>query len=568
MLQTLDASSSRKRGANDISHTSSLPLSPFSSRQRRQSSITAAPLSGLVICLSGLLADEKIRLHGMVERMGGTYNRNLNASTTTHLVTPTPGVGAKYDLAVAVLSESQPSLTTVVNRLAHIVTPQWLIDCEQAGERLPEQDYSVIGANADGGQREEQNRSEIPLSEQLEEILKQGDRQKLFYPCRFLLLGLEEDSRQRVLLEKLIQRGRGTVFWELNETITHLLVMDGCDPLLIDAADVVSTHHPLGPVVISPLWVLESWNAGTLCLLASRHRPVLRQVSEANEKATETKKVVPTYIGKAVGKKRKSSLFRGSLFSLVRLSPPSGALDFDAQTLREDILCNGGQMLSSKVVDALRADQSLRDATTRPRTCYVVFWGGFSKTHISMHTQLSQIQNGDLCTLVLVSPIWLKTCIVDGSIPSSTRRRPLLFQPQPWPILRLHDCGIKLAVSGFVGSERTGLIQLVRAVGATYTEHLKPSNTHLICREPKGPKYEKAIEWKLHVVTVDWLYHVIRYGYYGTKERGIATTTQIGCEAEFSLRQDENTSNLRNVEIRESQETVSDTQFRGSLNSQ
>ena len=503
------------------------------------------------------MADEKTRLHDMVERMGGTYNRNLNISTTTHLVTPAPGKGDKFDLAVAVLSESKHKATT--NRLAHIVTPQWLIDCFQAGKRLEEGDYSVIGTVATNGHQDEQN-----VDKQLEDALNQGDRKKLFYPCRFLLLGVDADSRQQILLEKLIQRGRGTVFWELNETITHLLVIDGCDPVLIDAADAVSTHHPLGPMVVSPVWVVESWKGDMLRSHAPRYRPSLRHLH--NDDSLERKKVDHTETVKVVVKRRTSSLFRGCLFSLVRLSPPSGAVDFDAQLLTEEILSNGGQMWSSKVVEALRADQCRRDVTARPRTCYVVFWGGFTKTHISMHTLLSQIQNGDLCSLVMVSPIWLKTCIVDGSIPSSIRRRPLLFQPQAWPLRRLHDCGIKLAVSGFVGAERTGLIQLIRAVGALYTEHLKPSNTHLICRDPKGPKYEKALEWKLHVVTVDWLYHVIRYGYYGPKERGIESTLQ-GCEAEFSLRSDENASNTAIMETRESQEIVSETQFFGSINS-
>lgn len=65
---------------------------------------------------------------------------------------------------------------------------------------------------------------------------------------------------------------------------------------------------------------------------------------------------------------------------------------------------------------------------------------------------------------------------------------------------------------------------MLQEIGAGYTDNLTSKNTHLICKYAVGKKYEKACEWGLHVVSVEWLYHVMRYGY---KE---------GCEGEFSLR--------------------------------
>jgi hypothetical protein len=200
----------------------------------------------------------------------------------------------------------------------------------------------------------------------------------------------------------------------------------------------------------------------------------------------------------------------------------------------------------------LKTDQRRQDASRR--TCYVVFWGGYTPTHISIHTLLSQLQKQDLCKLVLVSVIWLKTAIADGKLPSLIDRRPVLFQPRPWP-LQLLSKDLKLAVTGFVHSDRTAVIQLIRAVGASYTESMKPKNTHLICRDAKGPKYEKAIEWRLHVVSIDWLYHVVQYGYGG--QNG---TVKTGCENEFSLRPDPTASEQEDDDLPLSQE-VAETQF-------
>lgn len=512
MFQTLDASRKR-RIVDQLSSVNSV---------RRQSD-DEAPLAGCVICLSGLVADEKTRLHSMVEQLGGTYDRNLDTSIITHLILPAPE-GAKYETAV-----SCPRIC--------IVTPQWLTESFLARTRLDESHYSGV---VQGGIWQEP-----PLDRQLDEVLKSDNRNKLFYPCQFLLIGFERDSSQELLVEKLIQRGRGTIYWELNEIITHIIVMDGCDQVLIEAVETVSSIHPMGPCFASPRWIVESWKACTL-LSTIGYRP--RKFVTQEKKMALTKASSSTILA---GKKRTSSLFRGSLFSLVRLAPPIGALDFDASELTKQIISNGGQMLSAKVIDALRVDRRRKDAARR--ICYVIFWGGFTKTHMSIHPLLSQVQNEDLCTLVLVTPIWLKTCIVDGKLPASGNRKSILFQPQPWPFHLLHK-EIKLAVTGFVGSERTALIQLIRAVGASYTENMKPSNSHLICREAKGPKYEKAIEWKLHVVSVEWLYHVVQYGYGG--EKG---TDKTGCEHEFSLRPDLKTM-VQNSDVQESQE-VSETQL-------
>jgi topoisomerase (DNA) II binding protein 1 len=75
---------------------------------------------------------------------------------------------------------------------------------------------------------------------------------------------------------------------------------------------------------------------------------------------------------------------------------------------------------------------------------------------------------------------------------------------------------------------------MIREVGAEYTDNLKSKNTHLICKEASGKKYEKACEWGLHVVSVDWLYHVVRFGYIE------------GCETKFSLKKSQDAPMLPN----------------------
>ncbi|KAJ3078081.1 Chitin synthase, class 5 [Quaeritorhiza haematococci] len=49
------------------------------------------------------------------------------------------------------------------------------------------------------------------------------------------------------------------------------------------------------------------------------------------------------------------------------------------------------------------------------------------------------------------------------------------------------------------------LIDLLKRIGASYTNDLSTDNTHLICTVPRGPKYEKAVEWNIPVVSPEFL---------------------------------------------------------------
>ncbi|KAL2913511.1 hypothetical protein HK105_206971 [Polyrhizophydium stewartii] len=49
------------------------------------------------------------------------------------------------------------------------------------------------------------------------------------------------------------------------------------------------------------------------------------------------------------------------------------------------------------------------------------------------------------------------------------------------------------------------LIELLARIGASYTDDLSTDNTHLVCTLPKGPKYEKALELNIPVVSPEFL---------------------------------------------------------------
>ena len=292
-----------------------------------------------------------------------------------------------------------------------------------------------------------------------------------------------------------------------------------------EASRTVSLYHPSGPVSISPSWITSSWRDNTL-LSAALFPPRKTLVKVAPKKKAASK---------SSNARQSSCLFRGSVFALLRLSPSSGCVDYDTKELENCITSNGGQILSTELLEALRMDKSSNDSQLR--NCYVVCWGGYTPAHMMVHPLLSQVEKEKLCNVVLVTPVWLHSCSADRKLIKPSKCE-LLFQPQSWSMHRLpeskrskseQDC-IKVSVTGFVGSERTGIIQVLRVLGAHYTENLQNTNTHLICKESKGPKYEKATKWGLHVVSAEWMYHVMEYGY-GGKDGNV----DEGCEDRFSL---------------------------------
>lgn len=83
----------------------------------------------------------------------------------------------------------------------------------------------------------------------------------------------------------------------------------------------------------------------------------------------------------------------------------------------------------------------------------------------------------------------------------------------PWQALHLplvygenKPCSNQIiCMTNFDGDERIRIKQMINAIGARYTGHMTHGNSALICRRPEGEKYEKAKEWKLPVVNVQWL---------------------------------------------------------------
>ena len=95
------------------------------------------------------------------------------------------------------------------------------------------------------------------------------------------------------------------------------------------------------------------------------------------------------------------------------------------------------------------------------------------------------------------------------------------FTPLPFklPLPNADKCVV--CVSGFTGMGRKRIQVLLALVGATACERLsKQTTTMLVSLKPEGPKYDSAVQWRVPIVTVDWLYESVIDGRLENPEPG------------------------------------------------
>jgi hypothetical protein len=137
------------------------------------------------------------------------YTRELGSEENTHLIAEQAS-GAKYEMAV-----SYPHI--------HIVTPSWVEFCLQNRSRVDEAAYRV------GTPRKPEVSLTKAVDTELQNTVGEDKNKLLFSSHQFYLLGFEGDNELKLKIGRLIRRGLGTIYWEMNESITHLIVHDMCD---------------------------------------------------------------------------------------------------------------------------------------------------------------------------------------------------------------------------------------------------------------------------------------------------------------------------------------------------
>jgi twin BRCT domain len=170
----------------------------------------------------------------MTNAYTNSYTQDLNSTRNTHLVAKS-AQGAKYEAAVK------------LNSRIVIVGPLWLKECHQLHTWIdpPLAHHQKLTLAEDDTIKKRTATATVSkkadpdiLIPSLKEQLEGGNNcttaapqiSLLFMDCQFLLIGFQQEERN--LLTRLVGRGCGTIYWELRDSITHVIVKDDCDAML------------------------------------------------------------------------------------------------------------------------------------------------------------------------------------------------------------------------------------------------------------------------------------------------------------------------------------------------
>jgi hypothetical protein len=302
------------------------------------------------------------------------------------------------------------------------------------------------------------------------------------------------------------------------------------------------SYHPNAPVAVAPEWVVSS--VQNKHLVKEIDYPPKRRIVNT----IRVKKKSPKSQSKS---RSKVQIFSQLFFHILPCngvsasSPDSTSNKTDSTTGKYEniVRFHGGQLLSrdgirllQNIPKSIKGNASSGSKRKQIPKCYLVHISGpFNlEQAIKGDALLRHISQHNLCNIIPVNRIWLQTCdMCKAEISPYDYEK--LFIPQNLPIRSIQNgVKLKIAVTGFKGVERIGLRNIVESIGAVYTDDMGSKNTHLICKEAVGPKYDKAIEWGLHVVSVDWLYRICYHGYKQVYEEtySLVQSTEESCHSD------------------------------------
>ncbi|CCI47804.1 unnamed protein product [Albugo candida] len=463
-------------------------------------------LEGLTLTTTGLLLVERDEVQKSAKQHKAIYDANLEVGKTSLLIAQAP-TGIKYETA------SQHQIPIV-----HI---SWLRDSIQANRMLLMAEYALEKVYKPSQLYSKLHQRVTEFSEfELDRIMESrvDDYLELFDACTFHLVGFTTETRG--LLLELIRIGMGTVYYDWDpERVSHLIVspaIEHLDKNLVHQLKSVQTGHPTLNCV-SAEWVIES----------------LRQDSVQPVEDFPCTLVVPNDTPAT------DPSFPAPDFGCVQY--PNTSNEIDAKPLFKPesaflFLCvNTNQSHIQKCIHRLEAIPGVQAFAINHQDAsnlsflqfgfltHVVICNGASVSSAiveglesSVHTYHSESQSK--ARLHFISDLWLCCCLSEGKLFSrrshelfvleshsnetfGTSFRSILAAPLPLDCFRK----VSASISVYVGVDRVVILQLLELVGAKVTKKLSRRNTHLICLNPFGMKYEKAKEWNIPVVNAQWI---------------------------------------------------------------
>jgi hypothetical protein len=506
-------------------------------------------LEGLVICTTGLSAQTRVQIEKLAALHGAVYDANLEVGRTDILVAQTPS-GPKYDAAMAhgisvvhvawvhACIEKGELVDETAFSLETMLRPKWLYKqlCQELEDLSTSKMQQLL-------QRYWQQQGHDGENDEPEEFLE------LFDACGFFLVGFPLEMERQ--LQRLIRTGMGTIYYEMQlPAVSHVIV----SPVLADVAVlerleklVVTRNATASCHFVSAKWIVDS--LACLRLEPEEMYPVEidepmeeflspplvdRQVSFASSSLSGLGDVSMDLLEGAEEDHEEEERDRKKTEKMVKLLKDYGfllvCLDPDEPklvraTVKQLQQKGGAQVVALDARDFEHVEPAQFDFVTHIVVC----------SGVSLNPELAETQRmkfaayfqslsspkpttGKPRRVRYVSDLWVRCCLAAECVVShQTHELFTLTYQQPrslFPVALPLACfkRVVASTSVYVGVDRLVVIELLRMAGAQVSSKLSKKNTHLICLNPIGMKFDKANEWGLTIVTARWVVQSVLQG--------------------------------------------------------
>lgn len=462
-------------------------------------------LQGCIICVTGVAFEERAKICSMVQELGGIYSPELN-SDCTHLVFEESNISV---LGSSQFSQNQGGLPIKVQYALKwgipVVAKEWIYDCYSLRILLEESDYPALSNKF----IEDSAAAEI-LPIKLSEI-KEGTPNFL-QGCHIYLNGESISSQRLAVLKRLVLAADGVRYTDLeNNHLTHIVIHNQLLPnnlkmFLDQQGDVKLVHDN---------WLFDSFKEG---------KRLSEDDYEVNKKSSPVSKdILPPQVQKwksaFSSNPNSSGIMSGNNHSFLNANPNIsfgnntsllGGDEFLSGT--PNIMESAAKILKGKSVYFLSGMKNNAKLASKARKAEIKIVKNELEADWCITSVLISTESFKKLTLhrlpnELKNEIWFEAALDSKShLPSTSFAQPWHCTSFPIP----QASKFIISQSGFVGAEREFYAEIIKLIGAQYTDNFSKTNTHLLIEEPRsGTKYEFAIKRNIECINANWLKNLL-----------------------------------------------------------
>ena len=463
-------------------------------------------LQGCLVSVTGVAFEERAKICSMVQELGGIYSPELK-SECSHLIFEDSASPSQFSQ-----NHHHQNLPIKVQYALKwqipVVSKEWIYDCFNQRILLEESDYPALSNKfIEGSSTTTTTAATITTTEtteilpvKLNEITEETPN--FLQGCHIYLNGESISSQRLAVLKRLVLAAGGVRYTDLEtDHLTHIVIHN---QLLPNNLKSFLTESSNDVKLVHDNWLFDSFKEA-------------KRLSEDDYeiKAVKEKDII---LPPQVQKWKSAFNNPNSNSSFLNANPNISFGNSNTSLLGGDeflagtpnILESAAKILKGKSVYFFNGIKTKLISKAKKAEMRIVeneLEADWCVTNVLIPTDLYKKLTLHRLPNELKNEIWFEAAL------DSNSHLPSVSFSQPWhcPTFPLPQASkFIISQSGFLGAEREFYAEIIKQIGAQYTDNFSKTNTHLLIEEPRsGSKYDFALKRKIECININWLKNFI-----------------------------------------------------------